>query len=189
MTSSIHTSRVASPGQRVASLCRTGKVMPCKEASLLSLEQTGAAVLSSECSQPPYGLPYATRWWVNFTSSWFQFTEVLKWGKRSQTTAHCWVFSLNKDTPRVEFHIRCRQTANSNFCSHDSTVSALFISPSFICALLLLCCSEALQGTVAGWWHTWVEDQTRQRIERTARERTELKERSQICSLDKLFPT
>lgn len=99
------------------------------------------------------------------------------------------VFFLNRDTPRVEFHITCRQTGNSNFCSYDSTVSAFFISPAFVCALLLLCCSEALQGTVVGWWYTWVEEQTRQRIKRTARERTELKERSQICALDKLSPT
>lgn len=52
-----------------------------------------------------------------------------------------------------------RQAGNNNFCSHDSTVSPLLISPPFLCVVFVLCCSAALQGTVSEWWGPWEKEQ------------------------------
>lgn len=189
MTSSTHTFRVASPGKRVATLQNwEGDAVQGSISSILGANRSSSSelwILPASLWPPLYHQVMTELHILLISVSWAS-----AWSGRGVRPQHIvGVFFLNRDTPRAEFHITCRQTGNSNFCSHDSTVSAFFISPAFVCVLLLLCCSEALQGTVVGWWYTWVEEQTRQRIKRTARERTELKERSQICALDKLSPT
>lgn len=101
--------------------------------------------------------------------SFLLFSVSLKEGRGARPQRYAFFFSfffLKQDMPRVEIHISCRQAGNNNFCSYDSTVRALFISPPFICAMFVLCWSAALQGTVSKWRCTWEKEQIRQRIQR-----------------------
>lgn len=65
---------------------------------------------------------------------------------------------------------------------HDSTVSSLLVSPPFLCVVLL--------SSIAGnGFRMMVHLGEGANKTKDIRERTELKERSQICTLDKLSPT
>jgi len=86
--------------------------------------------------------------------------------------------------PRVEIHITCRQAGNNKFCSHDSTASPLFISPPFICAVLL----SSVAGNGFRMTMYLGEGANKAKDTKDHKGRTELKERRQICTLDKLCP-
>lgn len=89
--------------------------------------------------------------WTSHPPDFSFLSFSLKRGKRSETTAHCRVF-LNKDTPRVEFHVTCRQSGNSNFCSHDSTVIPHPSSVRCCCCVAQKHCREQLQDEgILGW--------------------------------------
>lgn len=96
---------------------------------------------------------------------------------------------LKQDTLGAGMHTTCRQAGKNNFCLHDSSVSPAFISPPFICEVFVPCCSAALQHLVSEWQRTGEREQMRQRTQRSARERTELRKRRQIHTLAELSLT
>lgn len=126
----------------LGTLWTDGNVTPWEEESLLSLRQMEEAVLSSELSQYPLCHQVMRKLRIILISVSCSSGEA--WRREEEpdysTMPFLFFLSLAQDMLRVEIHITCTQAGNNNFCSHDSTVSVLFIFSPFICAVFVPCC-------------------------------------------------